>query len=241
MNATASLGPLTDLLKQEMLQSMVHDLRTPIAVIKGNLMILLSGMMGQLPADQKMLLERSMGPIEEMLQMTDNMLQASKLEDQQVSIERRPMDLDRLIAETIEFYETPFQQRHLRIFRDGNTVGVRLNADVFWVKRVLHNLIWNAYKYTPENGNVSLQVTHKGSAIEVAVQDTGCGISPDKLDTIFEKFGQANVLNDRKLGTGLGLWISKRVLELHGGSIRCESDPGRGSRFVMTFPADCVL
>src|SRR5688500_15908775 len=107
MNISIPVNPLVEMMKQEMLQTMVHDLRTPIAVIKGNLMILLSGMMGQMSSDQKMLLERSMSPLEEMIQLTENLLQAAKLEEKQVSLQCHPTDFDRLISETIEFYEMP--------------------------------------------------------------------------------------------------------------------------------------
>lgn len=235
------MKPSSDLIQQDVVQTMVHDLRAPITVIKGNLLILLSGMVGQMSDDQKMLLERSVGPLEEMLQLTDNLLQASKLAQNNVPLERTRTDLDRLISETIEFYELPFRQRNMQIFRDGNTLGLQLNVDSFWIKRVLHNLIWNAFKYTPDNGRVSLEVSHKGQGLELAISDTGCGIASEKLKQIFEKFGQANTSADRQTGTGLGLWISKKVLELHGGDIRCESTPGQGSCFILSFPPSCIL
>jgi len=240
MQSSFPMNPTADLMKQEMLQTMVHDLRAPITVIKGNLLILLSGMMGQMSAEQKMLLERSVGPLEEMIQLTDNLLQASKLDQENVSLQRSRTDLDRLLTDTIEFYELPFRQRHMQIFRDGNTLGVQMNVDAFWIKRVLHNLIWNAFKYTPDSGQVALKVNHRGQGLELVIEDTGCGIPAGKLRAIFEKFGQANS-KDRTTGTGLGLWISKKVLELHGGEIRCESQPGKGSRFILYFPPNCIL
>ena len=108
------------------------------------------------------------------------------------------------------------------------------------MKRVLNNLIWNAYKFTPDHGKVSIHVDHTDTGLDLIIEDSGRGIPQDKLNSIFEKFTQAS-LKDRKLGTGLGLWICKRVLELHGGSIRVESEEGHGSRFILSIPSSCIL
>jgi signal transduction histidine kinase len=232
---------LSNVFQHSTVQTVVHDLRTPMTVIKGNLLMLLSGMMGQMSPDQQMLIKRSVGPLEDMILMTDNLLQAARLDTDEIVIEAAETDLDALLAETIEFYQFPFKQRGMQIYRDGNTVGTKLMVDGFWLKRVLHNLIWNAFKFTPDNGKVIVQVGHAAKgALEIAIQDTGRGIGPDKLATIFEKFGQADS-RDRKIGSGLGLWICRRVMELHGGSIRAEAAEGQGSRFVLTLPAKRLL
>jgi signal transduction histidine kinase len=237
---TAS-SPLMSVLKQGMVQTVVHDLKTPMTVIKGNLLLLLSGVMGTMSSEQQLLIERSVGPLEELILMTENLLQAATLDKDEPRLEMAASDLDVMLAETIEFYKMPFQQRGMRIFRDGNTIGCQLSVDAFWMKRVLHNLIWNAYKFTPDNGEVVLRVQHTADGgLQILVEDSGRGIAREKLETIFEKFSQAQS-KDRKIGTGLGLWICKRVMELHGGSIRVESTEGTGSRFILTIPAKRVL
>lgn len=234
-------SPLFEILKQETLQSVVHDLRTPMTVIKGYLQILLSGTMGQMPQEQKQLLERSVGPLEDLIKMTENLLQFSLLEKDSPDIQFVETDLDHLLAETIEFYQLPFKQREMQIYREGNTLGMKLFVDPFWTKRVLHNLIWNAYKFTPDQGKVTIHVRHQQKNLDIIVQDTGRGIPADKVDAIFEKFEQGSPTEDRKIGTGLGLWICKRVMELHGGSIRAESSEGHGSRFILSLPVSRVL
>ena len=242
MNDTQTQSPaLLSVLKQGMVQTVVHDLRSPMTVIKGNLLLLLSGVMGKMSADQQMLIERSVGPLEELILMTENLLQASTLDKDEPNLEMSATNLDQLLAETIEFYTLPFAQRGMRIFRDGNTIGHSLSVDNFWMKRVLHNLIWNAYKFTPDNGQVVLHVHHTSlGGIEIAVEDSGRGIPREKLETIFEKFNQCES-KDRKIGSGLGLWICKRVMELHGGSIHVESTEGTGSRFILTIPSQRVI
>jgi signal transduction histidine kinase len=240
---TESASPLPAFFKAmqtEALQSAVHDLRSPMTVIKGNLQVLLSGFLGEMTPDQQMLIKRSVGPLEELILMTENLLQAGKLDRNEISLKPQPCDLDKLLAEIVEFYQLPFQQRDMRIFRDGNTLGLFLNIDAIWIKRVLHNLIWNAYKFTPDHGQVMLRVDHETPELKIFIEDTGRGIPADKMARIFEKFEQCE-LTDRKIGTGLGLWICKKVLELHGGSIRAESQGGLGSRFILSFPPSCIL
>jgi signal transduction histidine kinase len=222
-------------------QTMVHDFRTPITVIKGNLQLLLSGLMGHMSEDQLMLIRRSVGPLEDLILMTENLMQAATLEKKEQKLHLEEADLDRLLSDTIEFYSTSFKQRDMQIYRQGNTFGTKILIDTFWMKRVLNNLIWNAYKFTPDHGQVRINVERKPTGLEVSVEDTGRGIPAQKLHSLFEKFVQSSPLNDRKLGTGLGLWICKRVLEMHGGSIRVESQEGKGSRFILSIPASCIV
>jgi signal transduction histidine kinase len=232
--------PVNQVLTGDAVQSVVHDLRTPMTVIKGNLQLLLSGVMGQMSEDQLLLIQRSVSPLEDLILMTENLLQLNALEKNDLTLKIEEADLDKLVSETIEFYAIPFKQREMKIFRNGNTFGRKLRVDTFWMKRVLNNLIWNAYKFTPDNGDVSIQVQEWPDHLEISVQDTGRGIAPEKRQAIFEKFTQAS-LRDRKIGTGLGLWICKRVIEMHGGSIRVESEEGKGSRFILSIPSSCFL
>jgi len=211
-----------------------------MTVIKGNLQLLLSGMMGQMTEEQLMLIQRSVGPLEDLIQMTENLLQSAALEKSDLTLKLETTDLDKLLSDTIDFYAVPFKQREMEIFRDGNTFGQKLQVDAFWMKRVLNNLIWNAYKFTPDHGRVTVQVAHRGQDLELIISDNGRGIPADKLSTIFDKFTQASP-KDRKMGSGLGLWICKRILELHGGSIKVESEEGKGTRFILHIPSSCVL
>lgn len=240
MRPDEKASPLFEVMKQETVQTVVHDLRTPITVVKGYLDLLLSGAMGAMSTEQKECIERSVGPLQDLMLLTDNLLQSSTLHQTDVSLMLGPADLDCLLAETIEFYQLPFVQRNMQIFRQGNTLGVTLRVDNFWIRRVLHNLIWNAYKFTPDGGKVQLHVRPVKGGLEVIVEDSGRGIPKEKLETIFEKFEQAVQNKDRKLGSGLGLWISKKVMELHGGSIRAESQEGHGTQFILFFPQDKI-
>jgi signal transduction histidine kinase len=226
---------------QDNVQSIVHDLRSPMAVIKGNLQLLLSGVMGQMTHEQLSLIKRSVDPLEDLILLTDNLLQSAALESHDIVIHPEEIDLDKLLSDTIGFYSGTFKQRGMELYRDGNSFDKKLRVDVTWMKRVLNNLIWNAYKFTPNRGKVAIRVEPCFDGLELVVEDNGRGIPADKLNELFEKFMQASPAKDSKIGTGLGLWICKRVLELHGGSIRAESQEGKGSRFILHLPSDCIL
>ncbi len=234
-----TLNPQIDIFQHDSLQSVVHDLRTPMTVIKGYLQLLLAGIAGPMTEEQKKFLERSVAPLEELILMTDNLMQSINLEKSEFQLNPAVVNIDDMITDIINFYEMSFQQRHMTLTHEGHPSHAYLRTDAFWLKRVLHNLIWNAYKYTPDGGSVKVQVHPNDDGLAISIQDTGLGIPSDKLQDIFQKFKQARP-SDNKLGTGLGLWISKRVMELHGGRIRVDSAPGQGSRFTLWFPPSTV-
>jgi signal transduction histidine kinase len=236
-----AMPPIVQMMNQETVQSVVHDLRAPMTVLKGYIHMLMSGVVGEMSPEQKQLLERSVGPLEDLILMTDNLLQVVNLENGRLTLDPVATDIDQLLADTIEFYQLPFKQRGMRIYREGSSLATRMRIDPFWIRRVLHNLIWNAFKFTPDNGEVTLRIARTTARdLEITVRDTGRGIPASKLHAVFEKFEQATT-SDRKAGSGLGLWISRRVMELHGGHIRVESIEGQGSWFILTFPHALLL
>jgi signal transduction histidine kinase len=236
-----SLSPVAHMMGQDEVQSVVHDLRSPMTVIKGNLQLLLSGVMGHMTAEQLMLIKRSVDPLEDLILLTENLLQSTTLEQKDLALKLEETDLDKLLSDTIGFYAATFQQRDMALYRAGNTCGMKLNLDVLWMKRVLNNLIWNAYKFTSNHGKVTIRVESSREGLDLIVEDNGRGIPSYKIGALFQKFSQASPAKDCKIGTGLGLWICKRVIELHGGSIQVESEEGKGSRFILRFPPSCIL
>jgi signal transduction histidine kinase len=236
-----SLSPVAHMMGQDEVQSVVHDLRSPMTIIKGNLQLLLSGVMGQMTSEQLTLIKRSVDPLEDLILLTENLLESATLEQNDLSLRLEETDLDKLLSDTIDFYSGAFNQREMTLFRNGNTYGLKLKLDVSWMKRVLNNLIWNAYKFTPDHGKVAIRVEPSQEGLDLIVEDSGRGIPADKICGLFEKFTQVAPSKDCKIGTGLGLWICKRILELHGGTIRVESVEGKGSRFILHIPSSCIL
>src|SRR5262249_48180754 len=114
---------------------------------------------------------------------------------------------------------------------------IELNADKDKLLRVLSNLLSNALKFTPREGKVSLSATRENNELRLIVEDTGPGIPKDKLDSVFERFQQEGSQASKATGSGLGLTISKMFVELHGGAISVESEPGSGCAFTIILPA----
>jgi len=106
------------------------------------------------------------------------------------------------------------------------------------LRQVVFNLLSNAVKFTPAGGSITVATERVGDEVQVSVADTGPGIAPEDQERIFEEFQQTEVGVQQREGTGLGLALSKRLVELHGGRIWVESEPGRGSRFVFTLPSE---
>jgi len=233
-----------DFLQRDAFQSVVHDLRAPMTVIKGYMQLLLSGIAGPMTDEQTKFLKRSVAPLEELILMTDNLMQTMNLEKDEFQLKMEAVDIGQMINDLMMFYELPFQQRHITLTQDAQPAMTFVRADPFWLRRVLHNLIWNAYKFTPDGGSVNIKVvidSHPGhEGLTISVQDSGLGIPSDKLQEIFQKFKQVRS-GDMKMGTGLGLWICKRVMELHKGYIRVDSAPGQGARFSLWFPPTHIL
>src|SRR5258706_14140545 len=132
------ISPVAHLMQQEDVQSVVHDLRSPMTVIKGNLQLLLSGVMGQMTQEQLMLIQRSVGPLEDLILMTENLLQSTALDKNDLEIKLEETDLDKLLTDTIDFYSSTFKQRDRELFRAGNSFGLKIRMDTFWMKRVLN-------------------------------------------------------------------------------------------------------
>jgi signal transduction histidine kinase len=164
------------------------------------------------------------------------------------------LDLSKVEAGQIELDIAPFSlpatlERGLTVVGERATKGdVRMSfafepgidtvsGDERRIRQVVLNLLWNAVKFTPPGGSVDVGAARVNGEVRVSVADTGPGIAPDDQARIFEEFQQAAAGREQREGTGLGLALSKRLVELHGGRIWVESEPGKGSTFLFTLPA----
>ncbi|MBI2346816.1 MAG: GAF domain-containing sensor histidine kinase [Deltaproteobacteria bacterium] len=220
-------------LKSRLLANISHELRTPLTSIIGWSDLLLEGGDGALSGDQ----HRHCGMIRDagrrLLETVSTMVDLSKLEANHLSLDVRRINLKRLFAEVAEGLQLGSKTRlELKIGEEGPSVY----GDVEWLRRVVFHLLTNAVKYTAE-GEIWVDLERAGEMVKVGVHDTGIGIEPDKQRAIFFPFVQANAGADRPYeGNGLGLVISRKVVELHGGRMWLTSHPGRGSHFYFTLP-----
>lgn len=145
-------------------------------------------------------------------------------------------DTSSLIAEAIDTFQSSAKAKNISLEAEGIDVTLFANFDHDRILQVLANLINNAIKFTAPNGKIAISAQDKGAELQFCLQDSGCGIPPEMLESVFERFWQVGK-NDRR-GLGLGLYISKCIVESHGGKIWVESKPGDGSRFCFTLPID---
>jgi signal transduction histidine kinase len=223
--------------KSEFLANMSHELRTPLNAIIGFSEVLTQRMFGDLNAKQDEYLGDIYASGQHLLSLINDILDLSKIEAGRVELERTDFDLRAAIDNALAFV-------HERAGRRGITVGRHIDdrlgtirGDERKVKQVLLNLLSNAIKFTPEGGRIDLRAALKEpELVEVSVADTGVGIAPEDQEAIFEEFRQVGTADKKVEGTGLGLTLARRFVELHGGQIFVKSQVGVGSTFTVTLP-----
>ena len=228
-----------DEMKSELISVVSHELRTPLTSIKAYTETLLDNVHNPSFTAQ----ERFLGIINEecdrLARIVNDVLDLSRMDSGRRKLRAEPLRLDQLIDEVLPTIQPQFSAKRLTIARDLSPDLPSLEADPDLLKQVLVNLINNAAKFSREGSTVTLSAALVGDRVQIAVEDQGMGIPADKLSRVFERFYRVEEVGvDRAGGTGLGLAIVKSAVELHGGSIRVESEVGRGSRFVMEMPCE---
>jgi signal transduction histidine kinase len=169
--------------------------------------------------------------------MIQDLLDVASIEAGHLALERKTEDPVILIADTALMLEPAATQRGVRLVLDLPEQLPLVDVDADRIRQVLANLIGNAIKFTARDGEVRLRAGADSAAavVWIAVTDTGVGIPPDALPHVFDRFWHARRQAEAR-GTGLGLWITKEIVEAHDGRVRVESEPGRGSTFAFTLP-----
>jgi signal transduction histidine kinase len=222
--------------KSEFLANMSHELRTPLNAIIGFSDVLIERMFGELNDKQLEYLKDIHSSGHHLLNLINDILDLSKIEAGRMELDVSRFDLSLALQSAMTLVRERATRNGVRLALDANGIGEWV-ADERKVKQVLLNLLSNAVKFTPEGGRVSLNARRENSAIEISVIDTGVGIAEEDRAKVFEEFRQAGGSYLRKSeGTGLGLALARRFVELHGGEIRLHSKAGEGSTFTFTLP-----
>lgn len=224
-----------DRFKTELLNSAAHELNTPLTPIKLQLE-LMQQRAAALPEDQRKALGVVRRNVERLGALVQDILEAARLQAGRLEVRPERFDLNAAAREAVEAFEAPLLDAGLEVavLADGPLPVV---GDPRRVHQVLLNLLSNAWKFTPRGGRVVVQTAARGDFAELAVRDTGIGIRPEDLGKLFQPFSQIQQADHKTAGTGLGLFICKGILELHGGRIWAESDgPGRGTTFLFALP-----
>jgi len=223
--------------KSEFLANMSHELRTPLNAVIGFSEVLLQKMFGELNEKQDEYLKDIYASGQHLLSLINDILDLSKIEAGRMELAPAPFHLPTALENAVTLVKERAGRHGIALQLDIDPQLGELVGDERKVKQVLLNLLSNAVKFTPEGGGISLKASRTDGAVEIAVTDTGVGIAPEDQAAIFEEFRQVGSDDARKLeGTGLGLTLAKKFVELHGGRIWVQSELGRGSTFTFTLP-----
>ena len=224
-------------LKSEFLGMMSHELRTPLNAIGGYAQLIADGMRGPITPDQAKDLERIRRSQQHLLRVIDNVLGFLKLGAGRVSYEIRDVPIDDIVTAVEDITLPLIEAKQLKYVRSAPSERVLVRADHDKVQQIILNLLSNAIKFTEWGGRLGIAWTPAGSDVRVRVEDTGCGIPRDRLDTVFDPFVQVDSSRSRPAeGTGLGLSISRDFALGMGGSLLVESEMGKGSAFTLVLP-----
>jgi signal transduction histidine kinase len=224
--------------KTEFLANMSHELRTPLNAIIGFSEVLKERMFGSLNPKQLEYVSDIYGSGQHLLSLINDILDLSKVEAGRMELEPREIDVAAILDNCVTLIRERAQRQMLKLTWDAGLAPARWRADERKFKQVVLNLLSNAVKFTPHGGAVGLQAREVDDWLEVSVSDTGVGIAPGDLEEIFREFRQVPQGPARHEGTGLGLALSRRLVELHGGTLTVRSEPRHGSTFTARFPRE---
>ena len=223
--------------KSEFLANMSHELRTPLNAIIGFSQVLREGISGEVNAKQQEYLDDILTSANHLLALINDVLDLSKVEAGQVELQVAPFSLQDALERGVSMVREQATHDGVQVVLHANGSLDVVVGDERRIRQVIFNLLSNAVKFAPAGGQVDINATRANGEVTVSVADTGPGIAAQDLDRIFEQFQQTEVGASQPEGTGLGLALSKRFIEMHGGRIWCESVLGKGSTFVFTLPA----
>jgi len=222
--------------EENITQKVYHEIRNPLAILKEGSRWLLDRTDGGINTAQEKIITIINTTIERMIRMTVELLDISKLEEHKIELQIEAVDAKKLIREVIAFFELNVKEKGLEIRSKLPDEEINVYSDKDKIFQVFSNLIGNAIKFT-EKGYIEVSVGEKKDHIEFSVLDTGRGISKNDLPRVFGKFEQfGQTLKGHDRGVGLGLVITKDIIELSKGKIWVESELGKGSKFIFTLP-----
>ena len=222
--------------KSEFLASMSHELRTPLNAIIGFSDVLLQGMFGETNEKQMEYLRDILASGQHLLSLINDILDLSKVEAGRMDLDLADFHLPSAVDDALLLMRERADRRGITLERQVDERLGEIRADQRKVKQVLLNLLSNAVKFTPEGGRIDVRAALANGSVEISVTDTGIGIALEDHEAVFEEFKQVGKAEKKAEGTGLGLALCRKFVELHGGRIWVKSQLGAGSTFTFTLP-----
>ncbi len=226
-----------DKLKNDFLANISHELRTPLNAIIGFSEALKLKIFGKLNEKQEEYVDDIHSSGLHLLGMINDLLDLSKIEANEMKLNKKDFDVICAIKEVINIVSPLSDKKNITVEMEHETPSVNLNADYRRFQQILYNLLSNAIKFSDEKGKIKISVEKNKKDIKIRVEDNGAGINPEFHEKIFNKFQQVDVSYVRRQGsTGLGLAITRELVEMHDGKIWVESEEGKGAKFIFVLP-----
>jgi signal transduction histidine kinase len=222
--------------KTRFLARMSHELRTPLNAIIGFSEVLARRSFGDLNRKQAEYVGDVVDSGQHLLALVDDLLDLAKVETGRVELDVGHVDVSGLLSGSLALFKEQATRQQITLALDVAPGAGTIEGDARKLKQVMFNLLANALRFTPPNGRVTLGATRDADRVRIWVSDTGQGVSPGNQEAIFEEFRQGDVSGGGQGGTGLGLPLARRLVELHGGGLWVQSEPGRGSTFTAELP-----
>lgn len=226
-----------DQMKSSFVSTVSHELRTPLTIINSTVSNIIDGIVGDVPAYQVKWLNMIKQNAHRLGSLIEDILDMARLESGKVDMHRERIDIAGLVKKITANLTTLAEKSSVKLTAAVPEHIPHIDAHPGRIEQVITNLITNAIKFTPAEGTIAASIARKGNFVLISVQDTGIGIAPENLVSIFDRFRQVEKKQDpRAKGIGLGLAIAKEIIAQHNGRIWAESKPGHGSTFTFTLP-----
>jgi signal transduction histidine kinase len=224
--------------KSDFISAVSHELRTPLTSIKGYAALLMTGKMGQIPANVHDRLEKINKHSDSLVKFINALLDIARIESGRVEMQKTEQPLSAIVESTRDLLSPQIKEKNIQLSTTLAPQLPNIAIDASQIERVLINLIGNAIKFTPENGKISVRLSEENQQLMFEVSDTGIGMSEEDLNNLFTEFYRAeNAINQNIKGSGLGLALAKKIIEAHGGKIWATSQLNAGSTFYFSLPA----
>lgn len=228
-----------DQAKSDFVSMVAHEIRSPMNSVLMQLQVVLDGLAGEIGEKQRSIIQRASERIKGLVSLSTELLDLAKMESGLINQERESFDMVEVVKDQVEFHQEKARAKNLTLEFTGSPSPMRILANKRNIEEVASNLISNAISYTPEGGSIKASVEMEGEFVRMSVADTGCGISREDQERIFDPFYRVKNENTRYIvGTGLGLAIVKSIVDAHHGIIRVESELNQGTTFNVLIPSD---
>lgn len=221
--------------KDEFLDLATHQLQTPLTGVKMSLAILDDGIVGKMTKEQQELISNAIDSNEREIRIVNDLLNVARADSGRMVLDRKPTSLKDMVEDIVKEQMPTIKARHQKVKLDLKPATA--NIDASRLRMALENLVNNASKYTPDGGDIEISVSHSNGQGIITVSDSGVGIKEQDIAKVFVKFTRLdNPLSKERGGTGLGMYLVKRIVELHSGDIKVDSEIGKGTAFTVALP-----